>query len=185
MSLRAMLWVLDDADIPDNDTSVLCCLVALADDADDDGLCWPGMRRIAARARMSVNGARKALQRAEDAGLVIVERPEKQGRGKHNRYWLAMPERGSGAERRGNGVDPSDFGNAREGSTGVTPLGEETRAKGPLQSARTRNPRTDTRGRGFENVENMVAVQPPPFVAENAGDPAAALNGLRKARGKT
>jgi len=89
MSLRASLWALDEA--PTDDKSEVLVLLALADDADDTGgSCYPSLERIAARARMSVSGARRALQRLEAAGLVEVDRPDRQGRGQHNRYQLRL-----------------------------------------------------------------------------------------------
>ena len=89
MSLRAVLWALDAA--PTDDKSEVLVLVALADDADDTGgSCWPSLERIAARARMSVSGARRAVQRLEQAELITVHRPDRQGRGQHNRYQLHL-----------------------------------------------------------------------------------------------
>ena len=92
MSLRATLWALDEAPLT-NPTSVLV-LVALADEADDEGgSCYPSLRRIADRARVSTNTARDHIRKLEEAGLIEVERPERQGRGQHNRYRLLMTER--------------------------------------------------------------------------------------------
>lgn len=95
MSVRATLWVLDE--VEGINTSEFAVLVALADDANDDGLsCYPSIRRVAERARMSVSGARQVIARLESKGLIVVFRPERQGRGQHNRYGLCM--KGDAAE---------------------------------------------------------------------------------------
>ena len=92
MSLRATLWALDDVRTGDPITKLV--LLALADEADDDGgSCYPSLRRIAYRAECSVATARRHVAKLESAGLIAVFRPAKQGRGHHNRYQLCLPER--------------------------------------------------------------------------------------------
>ncbi len=92
MSLKATLWALDTAPVT-NPTSVLV-LIALADEADDDGTGGhPSLRRIAQRARVSVNTAKSHIRLLEEDGVISVDRPEKQGRGHFNRYVLHL-ERG-------------------------------------------------------------------------------------------
>lgn len=92
MSLRATLWALDEVRTGDPITKLV--LIALADEADDNGgSCFPSLRRIAHRAECSVSTARRHVAKLEEAELVTVHRPEQQGRGHHNRYELAVPER--------------------------------------------------------------------------------------------
>jgi DNA-binding transcriptional ArsR family regulator len=92
MSLRATLWAFDDV-VTENPYDKLL-LLALADEADDTGgSCYPSMRRLAERMSVHVTTVRRHLDDLEAAGLITVDRPEKQGRGHHNRYQLAMPER--------------------------------------------------------------------------------------------
>lgn len=51
-------------------------LLALADHANDDGECWPGMARVRAKAGLSTDAAlRKQYRKLEDAGL--LEREER------------------------------------------------------------------------------------------------------------
>jgi DNA-binding transcriptional ArsR family regulator len=89
MSLRATLWALDEAPV-DNPTA-LAVLLALADDADETGgSCYPGLRRVAARARVSVNTARSHIAKLEAAGVIDVDRPAKQGRGHRTLYRLRL-----------------------------------------------------------------------------------------------
>ena len=71
MSIRAMLWVLDELrDLPAGPTLVM---VALADYADEDGTCWPSQERIASRARASERSVRRHLTWLQAQGLVSVE----------------------------------------------------------------------------------------------------------------
>ena len=71
MSIRAMLWVLDELnELPAGPTLVM---VALADYADEDGTCWPSQERIAARARASERSVRRHLTWLQEQGLVTVE----------------------------------------------------------------------------------------------------------------
>lgn len=101
-----MLWAFDDADC-DNALDKLV-LLALADEADDNGgSCFPSIRRIATRTRLSQGAVRNHVATLEAAGLIEVYRPPKTGRGHHNRYQLLMPRKGqearvSGEETRTN-----------------------------------------------------------------------------------
>lgn len=90
MSLRAMLWAFDDVPTDLSPTEKLL-LLALADDADDDGLCWPGQRRLARRCVLSSGGLRKAIGRLVDRELVAIE--DKGGGRRSARYRLALPPR--------------------------------------------------------------------------------------------
>jgi len=66
-------------------------LLAIADEADDDGThAFPSQRRIAEKARLAVNTARGAIERLEASGEILVKRPEKTGRGHHNEYVVLM-----------------------------------------------------------------------------------------------
>ena len=70
MSLRATLWALDDAPV-ENATEVLV-LLALADEAADDGRnAFPSIRRVASRARVKKRAAQYALRKLEDAGVIV------------------------------------------------------------------------------------------------------------------
>lgn len=69
MSLRAMLWALEDA--PVNDTSALVILWALADRASDDGRsAYPSVEWIADRARCSTRTVHRHLRTLEQDGLI-------------------------------------------------------------------------------------------------------------------
>src|SRR5215831_587570 len=48
----------------------LLVLLALADHARDDGLCWPSIRTIAAKARIEERSAQRILRRLIEKGLI-------------------------------------------------------------------------------------------------------------------
>lgn len=86
--LSALDWVLDHSTVRGVDRLVL---IAVARHANADGLrCWPSQRRIADQAAVSRQTVRRALVRLENAGELMVRRPERVGRGRHNRYIVVM-----------------------------------------------------------------------------------------------
>lgn len=88
MSVRVLSWVLDNSEAPGNDRLVL---IAIADEADDDGAnAYPSIDRIARRARVNKRTTMRALERLEASGELVVDRPLVTGRGHHNRYAVVM-----------------------------------------------------------------------------------------------
>ena len=61
MSVRALSWSFA---LPLQDMAAKAVLHALADHADEDGKCWPSLKRIALFAGCSENTARRALESA-------------------------------------------------------------------------------------------------------------------------
>lgn len=60
-------------------------LLKLADNANDQGFCWPSIATVAEHCGLSGQGVRNQIRALEDAGLIKTERSE--GR-KSNRYHL-------------------------------------------------------------------------------------------------
>lgn len=83
MSLRAMTWAFA---APVTLQSERLLLLALADHANDQGLCWPGVARIAEKAMMDSRSVPRTIKRLIDKGLIAVE-PRA---GRTNRYRLAL-----------------------------------------------------------------------------------------------
>jgi len=54
--------------------SALLMLLAIADHANDDGVCWPSVKRLAARCRVQERQAKKLIKQLEESGELIVER---------------------------------------------------------------------------------------------------------------
>lgn len=75
----------------------LLVLLALADFADDAGVCWPAMKSIAEKARVTERGAQKIARRLEENGYLKIAT----GGGRHgcNKYTITLnsvhPEQGS------------------------------------------------------------------------------------------
>lgn len=74
-----------DLDLP---TSEKFVLVALADNASDEGICWPSVRRVARKVAMHPRAVIRIIDRLEAQGLVVTE--EKGGGRKANRYGLHL-----------------------------------------------------------------------------------------------
>ena len=69
MSLRALLWVMEDAPVESHTDLVV--LYALAERAHDDGTAsWPSQEWIAHRARCSDRTVRRALASLEERGII-------------------------------------------------------------------------------------------------------------------
>lgn len=66
-------------------------LLSLADQANDEGYCWPSMDTIASRCCMSRPGVARIIKRlAEDGWLRIERRVRKHGGFGSNGYWLNL-----------------------------------------------------------------------------------------------
>lgn len=80
MSVRIMaeVWRLD---LPANDKIVL---LALADHADDEGLCYPSIGRVAWKCCYSRATIKRQMKRLSEAGLVVVVERGGTGKGKTN-----------------------------------------------------------------------------------------------------
>lgn len=87
MAVKVMHWVWEHAaDVQGND---LLVLLALADWANDDGICWPSVPRLALKARVSVRTAQYTIRRLVARGYVTLEPGG--GRRHPNRYTVQMP----------------------------------------------------------------------------------------------
>ena len=108
-------------------------LIALADMADDDGVCWPAMKKVAKKSLCSKRTAQRAIGRFEDMQILSkTERPKEQKRNDSNLYQLdfmalihmtnsvlkgdtVSPSGRQGDTHRGDTVSPS----GRQGDTQV------------------------------------------------------------------
>lgn len=84
MSVRVSTWVWHDTTARGND---LLVLLALADTADDDGSCWPGVSTIAAKTRLDRATVQRRLKVLQSTELVDrITRP-----GQSNLYRIRVP----------------------------------------------------------------------------------------------
>lgn len=74
LSNYVLTWVWKQA--PVTDPTCLLVLASLADQANDDGYCWPSIRSTAARCRISDRQTQRWITRLVEMGLLEVrERP--------------------------------------------------------------------------------------------------------------
>ncbi len=86
MSIKAMSWVWDNS--PYEGVGLLVHL-ALADFADDQGVCWPSQKRISDKCKSSERHVRRIIkQMVDDGQIMIVEKSN--GVTTNNKYRLLM-----------------------------------------------------------------------------------------------
>ena len=69
-------------------------MLALADRANDDGVCWPGVADIARRANLSMDQTRRCLRNAEKLGELRIKKGggcDANGKGYPSVYQLVLP----------------------------------------------------------------------------------------------
>lgn len=84
MSIKLMTAAWEREDISSTQKLVL---LALADWANDEGLCWPSITRLAAKASLTSRAVQKAIRSLEEVGF--IRRVEVFGKG--NQYWISIP----------------------------------------------------------------------------------------------
>lgn len=82
MSIRASAW----AWTVETEPTAKFVLVALADFADETGLCWPSVSTLVQRTRLAERTIQNAMRGLETNGLVVTERRD----GKPTRYRLQI-----------------------------------------------------------------------------------------------
>lgn len=119
MSVKALSWAFDQP-LAGNEKVVL---LALADHADENGSCWPSMRRLAEKACIAERTVRRILITLEEGGFVAVNsQHDPSGRSAPNRYELAMGGRVTNCQGGVTLVSGGDDTVVRgEGDTVVTP----------------------------------------------------------------
>lgn len=106
MSIKLMVEVWHLSSI--NSTEKLL-LLALADWANDEGLCWPSIDTLATKTSLSRRSVQGTIRKLEKGGLLRRE----QISGKGVKYWLTVKDTGRGANpapvqnMRGRGANPA------------------------------------------------------------------------------
>lgn len=98
-------------------------LMALADAADDEGLCWPGIRTLASKCSVSGRTVQRTIRTFVSQGILIVEeRRRPDGRQTSNSYLLALRQYPDNLSppplRRKGGGDNIDIGRVTQPSQG-------------------------------------------------------------------
>lgn len=71
-------------------------LIALADHADDDGLCWPGQKGLAQKTKLTRQAINGILKRLKEAGIIeVIPRWDSLHRPLANYYQLCMKQGGN------------------------------------------------------------------------------------------
>ena len=90
MSVRATNWAWSLEEVMGSEALVL---LALADQANDEGFCWPSQQKLAPKARQSVSTLRRSLRSLEKMGLLTtITRSSTRGR-RSNLYLLHIGAR--------------------------------------------------------------------------------------------
>jgi hypothetical protein len=84
MSIKLMTAVWDREDLSSTQKLVL---LSLADWANDEGLCWPSIERVAKKSSLKKRAVQLAIRSLEE--MKFIRREEVIGRG--NRYWIQIP----------------------------------------------------------------------------------------------
>lgn len=84
MSIKLMTAVWDREDLSSTQKLVL---LSLADWANDDGLCWPSINRLAIKTSMAGRSVQRIIRDLESMGF--IKRDEVLGKG--NKYWVLIP----------------------------------------------------------------------------------------------
>lgn len=94
MSIKVMSWVWDHS--PYRDDALLIHL-ALADWANDEGICWPKQAAIAQKARCSVEHVRRVTKTMQSDGYLEILSVSR-GPGSSHKYQLKNPTNGGVSE---------------------------------------------------------------------------------------
>jgi hypothetical protein len=84
MSIKIMTAVWDREDLSSTQKLVL---LALADWANDEGLCWPSIDRVAKKSSLKKRAVQLAIRSLEE--MQFIRREEVIGKG--NKYWIQIP----------------------------------------------------------------------------------------------
>ena len=84
MSIKLMTAVWDREDLSSTQKLVL---LALADWANDEGLCWPSIERVAKKSSLKKRAVQLAIRSLEE--MQFIRREEVIGKG--NKYWINIP----------------------------------------------------------------------------------------------
>lgn len=110
MSIKAMNWAWGRS-LPPTPKLIL---MALADAADDEGVCWPAIRTLARKCSVSERTVQRTVKAFVNGGLLLVyERRRPDGRQTSNSYQLVL-------ERYHDNVLPQGSGYQERSATGVT-----------------------------------------------------------------
>jgi hypothetical protein len=127
VSVRIMsaVWQYGPADSMDR-----LVLLAIADNANDDGVAWPAVRRLADKCCIGERGMRYRLRKLEEEGWIVTGAGE--GMSGTNRYTI-RPERLKQGHSRAGGHDSAGGTAVQEGGAQERMKGGHSRAANPSE----------------------------------------------------
>ena len=124
MSVRLMADVFEFSEARGTDRMVL---LAIADEADDDGKGgYPGFDLLAHKCRLPRTTVRRAVDRLEELGELRVFRPVQRGRGHYTTYEVTIAEKRARVALSGNGPDRAETGHNGPDRADEVPLTSTT-----------------------------------------------------------
>ncbi len=149
MSIKVMTRVWEFSQAAGTD---LLVLLALADNANDEGECWPSIRYVAAKCRIDTRTTQRRIRSLELLGEVVVIRgggkASTAGGTKSNRYRIVVhiPDEEGGGDLPGCGTDARD---------GVAPVPPEPSLE-PSVNRQSLAPATADAGMRFAQVRDAL-----------------------------
>lgn len=170
MSIRASNWAWGQGLPP----SQKVLLLALADQADDDGICWPSMKTLAKKICADPRTAQRNMRELEAAKLVSVEpRHRPDGDSTSNIYRLALTPSPPGKLPPPN--NPRQIATTpvtqrpAGGVTPAPPLEPLSRTVSRAAASRAREPAADAATGVKDNQQDQGLPQPPKKLARQSG----------------
>lgn len=114
MSIRAIAWAFEQ-DVPPTSKLVL---LKLADNANDEGWCWPAQSTLARHTSLTRETVNRHISKLESAGLLTIKRRTQESVNLPNHYRLnlrgVVTEDHIGCDRRSQGVVTEDHTNRQK-----------------------------------------------------------------------
>jgi len=128
-------------------------LIKLADNANDDGTCWPSLKHIAEDCEITTRSVRDQINHLKKLGFVSIQSRYADGRQKSNYYQLHLDG------GRGNEVPPGGNEVPGEGERGSSPGGNDVPPIEPVRGTCNRT-KEKTRASKKPTTDELMAEIP-------------------------
>jgi DNA-binding Lrp family transcriptional regulator len=132
----------------------LLLLLALADNADDEGYCWPSIKYLKKKIRMSMRSVINALQRLEKSGEVLINHNRRTG----NRYIVTVGMNAKEREAAALKLGCEDFSSEADCITEVQTLHNRSEAAIAQESSLTVNEPSIMKNSKLDGRAHFVAL---------------------------
>src|SRR5262245_17776849 len=120
MSIRAIDWAFKQK-VGSMATKIV--LIKLADNANDEGFCWPSFEYIAEQCECDRTTVKRQIRRLVEMGLVFVEHRKEDNTSLSNYYCLNLPPELQNVNGESGGSNGGGRGTAPPGGRGTVPPG--------------------------------------------------------------